>query len=122
MNPTQGKLTEKEQMLARDIGYFYLDKYYNNKIEGPEEYYEAYGNTYKDIQKLGITQILYDEDTSKLTIVLHRPGILIGEKGNNLYELERYLQKKEPKLIIKIMEDRLNDYLYPEPFLGDDED
>jgi ribosomal protein S3 len=122
MDAIQGKLSDKEQTFARGIGFFYLDKYFLTEIiADSKEYYEAYAKTHKDIQQLGITQILYDEDMCKLTIVLHRPGIFIGEKGNNLYELEKYLQKKEPKLKISIVEARLNDFLYPIPYLGDEE-
>jgi hypothetical protein len=130
--------TDMEKGVIREIGYFYLDK--NNPDIDNEEtdknkivanYYKMYEECYKELKMLGITQLkhypyspMFDDKYDIIEIHLSRPGLLIGEKGNNFSNLNNYLNDKlHIKFKIKIIENRLNDYLYPINYSEDmDED
>lgn len=65
---------------------------------------KAYSLAEKYIQDLRITKLEYcwDEDIqrNKITIILQRPGLLIGKKGSNVEALSRF-----SKCFISIIED-----------------
>ena len=90
-------LPNKVKEAAASIGQFYLKK--NN---------QDYQKTETEILNLHISKIEVNEDN--VTITTARPGLLIGSKGTNIGNLEKYLNTK-----IKILEEKdpLNSYLIP---------
>jgi ribosomal protein S3 len=75
----------------------------------------------KDIRQLQISRM--ELNNNNLTIYLNRPGIFIGEKGKNIDAFRNYLLVHYKKRIdIKIIEDRLPEYLYHYPYWMDDGD
>jgi hypothetical protein len=75
----------------------------------------------KDIRQLQISRM--ELNNNILTIYLNRPGIFIGEKGKNIDSFRDFLFKEYKKKIdIKIIEDRLPDYLYHYAYYDDDMD
>jgi len=87
------------------IGQFYLHK--NN------DDYEKAGD---EVKNLFITDIQVDETT--VSITCSRLGLLIGKRGENIGNLEKFLNKK-----VKIFEakDNLLNYLIPYPPMEDSE-
>lgn len=97
--------------IAQNIGNFYYEK--NNK---------NYPKTVDELLRLNITKIEMrptDWDilsSNEISITTSRPGILIGPKGKNIAELEKYICLKMNKNItILVIEERdsLIDYLMP---------
>jgi len=101
------KISEEVRSIAHNLFYYYLDK-----ENGPDticmdaEYMKAN----RAIRELGISNITYDKGI--ITITLSRPGIFIGAKGSNIDSFSAYLKTKMSFTEIKIIEDRLPDYLY----------
>jgi len=96
------KYTDKEKDALHAIGYFYL-----LKAEGD------YVLAHQSIEGLHIHRITYEG--SELGISLGRPGVLIGQRGENIEKLGKALKEdlKDPNLHIRFNEDNLNDFLYP---------
>lgn len=121
------KFPEEVRQAAQQIGQFYLQKNKND-----------YKKTEQEILSLGITKIdTPDENT--ICIHLSRPGLFIGCKGQNLENLEKFINKKIKiyeennilDLIVPYQED--DDYLEfeylmetsmynPSPYFYDDND
>jgi Ribosomal protein S3 len=75
----------------------------------------------KDIRQLQISRMELNDNI--LTIYLNRPGIFIGEKGKNIDSFRDYLLTHyKRKIDIKIIEDRLPEYLYHYCYWMDDGD
>ena len=119
-----GRYTDREEALLREFGYFCLDKYMPNFEGIPEgtpltddqiyQYHSAYAKAQKEISMMGITRFNFNEEDGILTIQLHRPGLLIGSKGDNLEDIQKKLQRENPTLKrINIVEETLNTFLYP---------
>ena len=91
-------ITEDIKDVASKIGFYYLQKNNND-----------YKKTYQELESLRIQQILV-LDSSTITIILSRPGLLIGVRGTNLDNLEKFINKS-----IYIVEARetILDYLMP---------
>ena len=109
------KYTEMEKKLLTCIGEFYFNK---NKLvvdEPPRPaYILGYNEAHKEITELQITDIKYDEAIKTMYLTLHRPGLLIGEKGKNIDALREHIWKEfEEDIHISIIETNLNWYLYP---------
>jgi hypothetical protein len=124
------KMTDIERNIAREIGYYYLDKYMPKFDDNafpltPEQielYHSAYDKANKDISLLQITAIEFNEEENIVYIKLHRPGVLIGERGNNIDGITNKLKKEiNPTIEIKIIEDKLNDNLYVHDYSDDEE-
>lgn len=132
------KYTDMQKMVIHYISNFYLDKYVaiaqknltekgfmgmvassltkEEKNEVQMEYDNAYGMTNKEIDTLKITRIDIDENY-KITITLHRPGLLIGMRGENINALAEHLKKYiSDEISIHIDEDHLLDYLYAQDY------
>jgi ribosomal protein S3 len=109
------KMTPIEEILARQIGHFYLDKQGELSEENCRK-------AIKELKGIGISFIHFDESTFTLDICLYRPGVLIGEKGNNIEALlGKYLNKENEKTIkIHIIEDKLQDFLFSFTYMFDD--
>jgi len=85
--------------IAMEIGIFFLIKNNGN-----------YKITWEKIKELGITKIEICEYVIK--IHLHRPGLLIGLKGETIEALAKHLNKNRRD--IKIVEEyNINDYIMP---------
>lgn len=84
--------------ICEKIGQFYLQK--NNG---------DYNQTEAEILMLGIQNIF--ENNTSVTIILGQPGRLIGPRGKNIEDLQKYLKKD-----IRIFESsipNINDFLVP---------
>jgi predicted metal-dependent RNase len=115
------KMTDIEKNIAREIGYYYLDKYMP-EFDEIDLYHSAYDKANKDISLLQITAIEFNEEENIVYIKLHRPGVLIGERGNNIDGITNKLKKEiNPTIEIKIIEDKLNDNLYVHDYSDDEE-
>lgn len=125
----------KEQEIAMEIGNAVLSKFIGPVIEKLKnekdeevikllrlEYAEAYIKTHKEIDSYRITGIEFREEDNSVIIVLARPGVFIGYKGQNIDRITQYLQKQMPGLKIRIKEDKVQDYLYPQDWSGYDDD
>lgn len=96
MNLLETTNREASIEVARQIGYFYLDK---NGGDLPK--------ATKELESLRISKIELTDAT--ITIHLGRPGLIIGRKGANFEALEKHLGKK-----ISIYEaEHWLDYLIP---------
>ena len=94
------------------IGEFYLDKHQNTGAGS------IYAKAREEILTLGITRIQARGTT--VIITLHRPGMLIGRRGENIFALEAYLAKKTHFKKINIVEEKVLTYLIPfEPDISD---
>jgi ribosomal protein S3 len=89
--------------VARLIGEFYLSKNIPSK--------EAYEKARENIVSLGIVDIKTFRDT--IIITLQRPGLLIGRKGKNIDELQKFIQTKTKYRKIDIKEDKIISCLIP---------
>jgi predicted RNA-binding protein Jag len=108
------EISDFEKGILREIGYFYL-----TKNDGD------YSKCYQEIKTLGINGIEVVKDSRdmeiKISILLERPGLLIGEAGKNIESLNLCLKERfENKIIIKLHEDRIKDYLYPVDMCNED--
>jgi len=117
-----------EQEILHYIGNYYLDKHLkDNHDYSPIEIDKAYIECQREIVELGIHAICYTRTSGTpydiLTVFLERPGVLIGEKGNNLYALQFYIESKiETRIKIEIKEYDINQYLIPMNYLDMDID
>lgn len=66
-------------------------------VDGYEDLQEPISN-YSTFE-MGLSDLSYDEDNEELTVILRRPGLLIGLHGSNLNKIEKRLDCK-----IKIIE------------------
>ena len=127
------KYSEPEKIIIRTIGDFFFTEEMNKEIakhpnlhngitreitdeikdEAIEENYNIYHNTQKRIYDLQITRVEYDPKTSIVSITLHWPGMLIGERGKDITALGEYLKRIDKNIKIHIIEDHLYDYLVP---------
>lgn len=126
--------TDKEKNVIRAIGdFFFYDESEKEKAKHPElhndltkeltealkkevqeEYFNCYNNTHKRIHDLKITRIEWNDATKEVAITLHRPGVLIGRRGEDIEKLTKYLKRNvHDKVKIKVIEDHLENYLYP---------
>jgi hypothetical protein len=123
----------KEQEVAMEIGNAVLNNYIAPVIERlrietdqlliktlQKEYSDAYRKAHQELDSYKITNIEYREDKS-IVITLARPGIFIGYKGKNIDRISEYLQKNLPGSKIRIKEDKIYDYLYPQDWSGEGE-
>jgi hypothetical protein len=96
--------TEFEQKLLRTFGYIIL-----RHLEGD------YDKTDQFLYSMGITNAEYSEDTKKFTIVLQRPGLLIGKRGELINHILKEFRKelKEETFDINIKETRLYGFMLP---------
>jgi ribosomal protein S3 len=79
--------------------------------------------TEKLLMSLGITNCEYNEADNTVTITLHRPGVLIGERGKNLEAITNRLHVVlNPGIKIKIIEDGLFSHLFAYQRLYDNVD
>ena len=94
-------ITKDVKEICEQIGEFYL-----NKNKGSY----TYEKTEQEILRIGFTNIELDENKTKVTVTVARPGLFIGSRGQNIEQLEECLGKK-----IHIIEscENLNDYLIP---------
>lgn len=104
------KIQDKKRNQIAKIAYliqdFYLDK---NKHLGSVEMFKK---ATEEIVSLGITQLRVNGN--KITIILRRPGLLIGRHGENIDKLDMFLsQKLKTNIILSIEDDALLDYLIP---------
>lgn len=91
-------ITEAVKDVASKIGFYYLQKNNND-----------YKKTYQELESLRIQQIIVlDIDT--ITIILSRPGLLIGKHGTNLENLKKYIDKS---IYIVEATETILDYLMP---------
>ncbi len=96
--------------------YFNLNK---DKLSGllSGEDYEIVN---KEIRQLSISRMEFNNDI--LTIYLNRPGVFIGEKGKNINAIGEFISEEfGRKINIKIIEDRLPEFLYQYPFWLDED-
>jgi hypothetical protein len=109
------RITDTEKEIAKKIGDFY----YDIEAKKTDDPYKASNEACKSIQMMGIKDIgIVDE---QIVIRLSRPGLLIGEKGLNLDSLVSHLSEgKDKRVKIKIVESRLDEFLYP--YIYDEDD
>lgn len=110
-------LTEKEKKIAQGIW-----EYYRSKDSKESDLEVLYDNVNREVMSLGISSI--KEQGDDIAITLSRPGLLIGSQGKNIEALLSYIQKENPLYTIKkikIIEDRLPDYLYHYFYLGEED-
>ena len=83
MNPefAERSYTKEEEKFARDIGYFVFEKHKKDIHEAIHE-----------LSSYDIKDIRYQDDY--LHILLGRPGLIIGAKGENITKLIEYLKCK----------------------------
>lgn len=101
-------ITKDVKEICEQIGEFYLNK---NLLD--------YQKTEIEILRIGFSNIELDENKTKVTVTVARPGLFIGSRGQNVEQLEKCLGKK-----IHIVEERenLNDLLIPvEPYLYEED-
>lgn len=81
------RISTELQGICCAIGHFYLRKCENNYEEAADE-----------IARLRVTEVSLVSD--EVHIRLNRPGILIGRRGENIGNLEKFLKRK-----VKIFEE-----------------
>ena len=86
--------------IARLIGEFYLNKNKNN-----------YKKTEEELRTLGVVQIQGKDNA--VIITLQRPGLLIGRRGENIDQLQKFLSSKTKYSKIDIKEDKVICWLIP---------
>lgn len=96
----RNKKEKESRHIARIIGEYYLNKNIFDYIKTQEE-----------IRTLCITQVEHKGDT--VFITLQRPGILIGERGNNLDQLQKFISSKTKYLKVDIKEDNIISWIIP---------
>ena len=101
------RITDAEKEIAKKIGDFY----YDIEAKKTDDPYKAANETCKTIQMMGIKDIGIVD--GQIVIRLSRPGLLIGERGINLSNLITHLSNKDSRVKIKIIESRLDEFLYP---------
>ena len=99
--------TEFEQKLLRTFGYIVL-----RHLEGD------YGKTTELLYSMGITNAEYSEESKTLTIVLQRPGIIIGKQGSLIEHIIEEFRKelKEDNFTINIKETTLYAFILPDRY------
>jgi len=114
------KYSTFEKDIFRQIGYYYLNKNEKKYMESSnsELTQEIEDSIYKDTREqlvnLGIQRIEIESDPNAIKIYLSRPGLLIGEKGQNITALQEHLSSYfATNISIKIVEDNLINYLIP---------
>ncbi len=91
--------------LATYIGSFYL-----SLQKGLDE--SDYQKARDQVSDLGISNL--NIQGNKISITLMRPGLLIGRKGENIDQLQKYLNAQYKKnMKIKIIEERILEHLFP---------
>lgn len=89
MNPfVKREYSEKEKEIARKIGYFLYKKHNQDTSEAIIE-----------LRLYNITDIMYINNI--IHILVGRPGMLIGKRGENIEQLGKYLDYE-----INIVEDK----------------
>ena len=107
------KLTDKEKEIARIIGNYYLGQFNND-----------YQKCYDRLTEMGIKKVEYrqaeqsvfknDDIISTVYVTLSRPGLLIGKYGKTIADITEQLSLTFKETIkIHIIEDELDDFLYP---------
>jgi ribosomal protein S3 len=109
-------ISDEVQIICRIIWeyYFVINK---NKIS-KAMISDDYEIVNKSIRELGISRIEFENDI--ISIWLNRPGLFVGIKGWNIDAISKFIfngLKREIK--IKIIEDRLPDFLYQYPIYED---
>jgi hypothetical protein len=75
------EMNEREKSVLRHIGWYYHNLYSDNLDQA-----------FKSIQDLGIYKIIIEDDI--IYLCLERPGVLIGLKGSNIDNLQKFLIKQ----------------------------
>jgi ribosomal protein S3 len=71
----------------------------------------------KDIKDLGIHDIQFEEKKEiTITIFLERPGLLIGYRGNNIWNLRNYFELELGKKVDLHVKEKTFPFLYPYDF------
>lgn len=91
--------TEKEQKIISGIGQFFLNK--ND---------QDFKKTEQQLLAMHITDIY--PLTNRVIIVLRRPGLIIGKRGQTVEELKNFLGLSEI-IIIEDAKPHINDFLIP---------
>ena len=100
------KQEERNRTACQMIGAFYLSIYSNGNYQSP------YVKATEDITQLGITKVVWSGHTIHIT--LSRPGLLIGRRGENINELQKWLSKMtESTITVDIIEDSIISWLIP---------
>ena len=94
------KKENENRKIAQYIGEYYLEKNNHN-----------YKKTIEDLTILGITQI--EHKNNIIIITLQRCGILIGRRGDNIEQLQKFLSIKTKYSKIDIKEDKIISWLIP---------
>jgi len=97
------KLCDKAIEVASNIGQFFLQK---NNCD--------YEKTAEEINKIGFTKVAVVDN--KVCVVVKRPGMLIGRRGEIVNSLEKWLSVK---LKIEETEPSETDFLIPSPAYQD---
>lgn len=105
----------RAQAIARNIGYYFLEKNNND--------YEA---CYRELDSLKIHGYEISSETPEaifFVILLERPGLLIGYHGKDIENLQNFLSDKfKKKIIIRIKEEKEVSCLYPRNYQEEDYD
>ncbi len=81
------QLDSVSSSICQKIADFYFDK--NSKTTKTID--EALKASRDEIYSLGLTKIDYDKSNQTLNVHLSRPGLLIGQYGQNIENLQKYL-------------------------------
>jgi len=87
---------------------FYLEKNQDPDVD------KQYSKTQEEMLSMGITQLKLRKNI--FTIVLRRPGLLIGRHGDNIDALQKYLLehvKTVKNIKLRIEEDNITNWLIP---------
>lgn len=102
-------INPKIKEICESIGQFYLQKNDGDYIA-----------TRHEIKEVDFTKVEWNEDEGKITLEVDRPGLIIGKRGENLYQLVKHLETDVAAKYVCIEEarDNLNDYIIPHaPFV-----
>ena len=100
------KKENEDRKIAQWIGSYYLGK--NNS---------DYKKTFEDLTVLGITRI--EHKNSTIIITLQRCGLLIGRRGENIEQLQKFLFSKTKYTKLNIKEDKIISWLIPIDYSND---
>ena len=97
------KIVRQQRYVAELIGEYYLLKNNND-----------YTKTQEELRNLGVHEIKTFMHT--ITITLMRPGLLIGRRGENIENLQKYIFSKTDYNKLDIKEDKVLWYMMPQDY------
>lgn len=99
-----------DQAVASEISMFYYLYLQERPLVGEDAVTAHIKKVREHIDKLRITGVA--KRGNRIIITSSRPGLLFGLHGNDFRELRGHLQRRYPKVIVDITEDKVTPSLY----------